>query len=116
MKKSLFAIAMIACTCMTANAEHTIYVSTTGNDAVADGSAAKPYYSLQQAINKAVAVSGTDTVTVDVQPGIYTVQQTISVTQSPKTPLLVRCSAATSAPTRRRTAKMTLSHLVNSIV
>ena len=91
MKKLLFAIAMIACTCMAANAGHTIYVSTTGNDAVADGSAAKPYYSLQQAINKAVAVSGTDTVTVDVQPGIYTVQQTISVTQSPKTPLLVRC-------------------------
>lgn len=92
MKKLLFAIAMIACTCMAANAGHTIYVSTTGKDAVADGSAAKPYYSLQQAINKAVAVSGTDTVTVDVQPGVYRVQQTISVTQSPKTPLLVRCS------------------------
>ena len=39
MKKSLFAIAMIACACLAANAGRTIYVSAaTGNDAVADGS------------------------------------------------------------------------------
>ena len=54
MKKSLFAIAMIACACLAANAGRTIYVSAaTGNDAVADGSAAKPYYSLQKAIDHA---------------------------------------------------------------
>ena len=95
MKKSLFAIAMIACTCMAANAGHTIYVSTTGKDAVADGSAAKPYYSMQKAIDRASAIGGTDTVTVDVQPGVYTVHQTIFTTYTATT-----TAAGDSTPTR----------------
>ena len=98
MKKSLFAIAMIACACLAANAGRTIYVSAaTGNDAVADGSAAKPYYSLQKAIDHASRIGGTDTVTVDVAPGTYQVTSTIHIAKSPETPLVVRCSGTTPA-------------------
>lgn len=88
---------MIVGTCLGISARVSVHVSTTGNDATADGSAAKPYYSLQQAINKAVAVSGTDTVWVEVAPGIYRVQQTIDITKSPKVPIVVRCSGSEPA-------------------
>ncbi len=98
MKKSLFAIAMIACACLAANAGRTIHVSAaTGNDAVADGSAAKPYYSLQKAIDHASTIGGTDTVTVDVAPGTYQVTSTIHIAKSPEAPLVVRCSGSTPA-------------------
>ncbi|MGN0214424.1 MAG: right-handed parallel beta-helix repeat-containing protein [Muribaculaceae bacterium] len=97
MKKSLFAIAMLVGTCFGISARVTVNVSTTGNDAQADGSAAKPYYSLQRAIDKALTVSGTDTVCVEVTPGVYRVQKTIVVTKSPKVPIVVRCSSSEPA-------------------
>ena len=71
MKGFVSSILSILLACSGLQARNVLNVSTTGCDATADGSVAKPYYSLQAAIDKASSISGTDTMYIEVASGEY---------------------------------------------
>ena len=92
MKGFVSSILSILLACSGLQAHNVLNVSTTGCDATADGSVAKPYYSLQSAIDKASSISGTDTMYIEVESGEYRVSKAIEIADSPKSPLVIRCS------------------------
>lgn len=54
-----------------ANADVTVYVSTSGNDSTGDGSYAKPYRTVTKALNSVPRVTEGKTITVDINAGTY---------------------------------------------
>lgn len=74
---------------ISASAQHQIHVSTAGVDATADGTAEKPFATLQKAYSKAVDFSGTDTVYINMAPGIYKMEQTLTLNHPSKAPLVI---------------------------
>jgi len=91
MKKKLF-LSLLLVSCYSMNAQHIINVSVNGNDTHADGSLQKPYATLQKAYNIALEYQGNDTVFINLGPGIFQFEKTFTITETPKTPVVINGS------------------------
>lgn len=84
---------LIIATCMNIQAQHVINVAVNGCDNVADGTIEKPFGTLEKAYKKAIELNASDTIFINISPGIYYFDKTFEIVETPNVPIVINGSS-----------------------
>ena len=74
---------------LTAWGQTRLQVAPDGDDIIGNGSAAAPFATLQKAYDVAAGIRGTDTVYIQMAPGVYPLERTVKMQRTGHAPLVV---------------------------